>query len=60
MCSWRPFLNLIILLFSFLSSLFRSIVSGGEVLQQTTSNGHVRGSDSHIEATTSNLEVIKI
>lgn len=46
--------------FSTQSNFIRSIVSGGEVLQQTTSNGHVRGSDSHIEATTSNLEVVRM
>ena len=34
------------------------MVSGGEVLQQKNSNGHARGSDSHLEAIASDLEVL--
>ncbi|EXB38802.1 Histone acetyltransferase type B catalytic subunit [Morus notabilis] len=46
--------------FSTQRDFIRSIVSGGEILQQKTSNGHVVGSDSHLEAATSKLEVVRM
>ncbi|XP_062090973.1 histone acetyltransferase type B catalytic subunit [Humulus lupulus] len=45
--------------FSTQRNFIRSIVSGGQVLQQKTSNGHVASSDSNSVAT-SNVEVVRM
>ncbi|KAF3454225.1 hypothetical protein FNV43_RR04672 [Rhamnella rubrinervis] len=46
--------------FSTASNFIRSIVSSGEVLPPNSSNGNVSGSNSLLEATTADLEVIRM
>ncbi|KAH7519166.1 hypothetical protein FEM48_Zijuj08G0006900 [Ziziphus jujuba var. spinosa] len=46
--------------FSTASNFIGSVVSTGEVLSQKTSNGHVSGSNSQVEAATSDLEVVRM
>ncbi|KAL5574393.1 hypothetical protein UlMin_023990 [Ulmus minor] len=46
--------------FSTKSNFIRSIISGGEVLQHKTYNGFVNASNSHLDATTSNFEVVRM